>query len=94
VAMNKLTSAYFQPGLLVTRIGSNLGGALGLGDAVFPAILAIFAKRYDRGVQNDDVAPTISLFCRIHGRLCGELQACELVPFLSTTGGILVKLSC
>jgi hypothetical protein len=86
VAMNKLTSAYFQPGLLVTRIGSNLGGALGLGDAVFPAILAIFAKRYDRGVQNDVNAPTISLFATsMVGYVVGCL-ACELVPFLSTTG--------
>jgi hypothetical protein len=86
VAMNKLTSAYFQPGLLVTRIGSNLGGALGLGDAVFPAILAIFAKRYDRGVQNDVNAPTISLFAAsMVGYVVGCL-ACELVPSVSTSG--------
>lgn len=86
VAMNKLTSAYFQPGLLVTRIGSNLGGALGLGDAVFPAILAIFAKRYDRGVQNDVNAPIISLFAAsMAGYVVGCL-ACELVPSVATTG--------
>jgi hypothetical protein len=88
VAMNKLTSAYFQPGLLVTRIGSNLGGALGLGDAVFPAILAVFANRYDRAIQNDDNAPTVSLFAAsMVGYVVGCL-ACELVPFLSTTTGV------
>jgi hypothetical protein len=88
VAMDKLTSAYFQPGLLVTRIGSNLGGALGLGDAVFPAILAIFAKRYDRQVQYDVNAPTISLFAAsMVGYVVGCL-ACDLVPFLSTTTGV------
>eukprot|EP00537_Pseudo-nitzschia_pungens_P002760 CAMPEP_0172364156 /NCGR_PEP_ID=MMETSP1060-20121228/7351_1 /TAXON_ID=37318 /ORGANISM="Pseudo-nitzschia pungens, Strain cf. cingulata" /LENGTH=635 /DNA_ID=CAMNT_0013087097 /DNA_START=200 /DNA_END=2110 /DNA_ORIENTATION=+ len=48
VAIQKLTSAGFQPGLLVTKLdGDKLTGTLGLGDAVFPSILASFLKRFD-----------------------------------------------
>ena len=89
VAMNKLASADFQPGLLVTRVGNSLGGALGLGDAVFPAILAIFAKRYDdaRKDDRDSKATSISsLLAASVGGYVGGCLACELVPFLSTSG--------
>lgn len=83
VAMNKLASADFQPGLLVTRVGGNIGGALGLGDAVFPAMLAIFTKRYDTLM---DKKKTISLFgASLLGYIVGCL-GCELLPFVTTSG--------
>jgi len=85
VAMNKLLSADFQPGLLVTKVKSSLGGALGLGDAVFPSILAIFSKRYD-DARSSDNKRLLSIFgASLVGYLIGCL-ACEFLPFLSTSG--------
>ena len=55
VAIQKLTSTSFQPGLLVTKLdGDKLTGTLGLGDAVFPSILASFLKRFDDDHHGDD----------------------------------------
>ena len=93
VAMNKLNSAQFQPGILTTKIGSSLGGALGLGDAVFPSILSTFTKRFDEHItksnyndspkENNDRK---SLFtASIAGYIVGCLS-CELLPFISSTG--------
>jgi hypothetical protein len=53
--------------------------------AVIPAILACVAKRYDRAIQNDDKAPTVSLFAASMVIYMVGCLACELVPFLSTT---------
>jgi len=48
VAIQKLAAGGFEPGLLVTKLGGDrLTGTLGLGDAVFPSILASFLKRFD-----------------------------------------------
>jgi len=55
VAIQKLTSTTFQPGLLVTKLDGALTGALGLGDQVFPSILATFLKRFDDDMNNDIV---------------------------------------
>ena len=46
VAVSRLTEG-FQPGLLQVRLGGRVSDVLGLGDAVFPALVAGFAKRYD-----------------------------------------------
>lgn len=87
VAMQKLTSSTFQPGLLVAKVGDRLGGTLGLGDAVFPSLLATFVRRFDinkqkRGGQEESV----SLFsASIGGYILGCL-ACELAPQISTSG--------
>lgn len=53
VAIQKLTSGTFQPGLLVTKIagGRIVGGGLGLGDAVFPSLLVNFVRRFDLAVM-------------------------------------------
>lgn len=90
VALQKLTSGTFQPGLLVTRIGNNLGGSLGLGDAVFPALLATFVQRFDnfqqqQQQQNQEERRVSLLNVSIAGYLLGCL-ACEFAPSLSTSG--------
>jgi hypothetical protein len=101
VAVQKLLSGTFQPGLLVTRVGdtNSLGGALGLGDAVFPSILATFARRFDLhrrderiqlseqdGSGSNNTTGGLSLFpLSIVGYLLG-CTACEFVPALSSTG--------
>lgn len=83
VAMQKLTAGTFQPGLLVTKIGNQLGGSLGLGDAVFPSLLATFVRRFDMAQENED---RMSLFAvSIGGYLIGCL-ACEFAPLISTSG--------
>ena len=46
VAVSRLSES-FQPGLLQVRLGGRVSDVLGLGDAVFPALVAGFAKRYD-----------------------------------------------
>ena len=46
VAVSRLAES-FQPGLLQVRLGGRVSDVLGLGDAVFPALVAGFAKRYD-----------------------------------------------
>jgi hypothetical protein len=84
VAIQKLTSGTFQPGLLVTKVGNSLGGGLGLGDAVFPSLLANFVKRFDesRNAQDD----RLSLFAvSMVGYLLGCF-ACEFAPLISTSG--------
>ena len=85
VAMNKLSSADFQPGLLVTRVGKSLGGALGLGDAVFPSILGIFVKRYDDSIS-DSTSNRVSLLTASIVGYVGGCLSCELLPLLSTSG--------
>lgn len=84
VAMQKLTSSSFQPGLLVTKVGKSLGGALGLGDAVFPSLLASFVKRFDDATANENWR--LRLFpVSMVGYLLGCL-ACEFSPLISDSG--------
>lgn len=84
VAIQKLTSGTFQPGLLVTKIGDRLGGSLGLGDAVFPALLSNFVKRFDDSKREQ--TDRLSLFAvSMTGYLIGCF-ACEFAPLLSTSG--------
>eukprot|EP00547_Thalassionema_nitzschioides_P008983 CAMPEP_0194229388 /NCGR_PEP_ID=MMETSP0156-20130528/43867_1 /TAXON_ID=33649 /ORGANISM="Thalassionema nitzschioides, Strain L26-B" /LENGTH=487 /DNA_ID=CAMNT_0038961937 /DNA_START=89 /DNA_END=1552 /DNA_ORIENTATION=+ len=83
VAMQKLTSGTFQPGLLVTKIGNQLGGSLGLGDAVFPSLLSTFVRRFDMAQEDEE---RVSLFAvSIGGYLLGCL-ACEFAPLISSSG--------
>ena len=87
VAMQKLTSETFTPGLLTTKIGNSLGGALGLGDAVFPSLMASFAKRFDDSHDAvTDPGDRISIFavCML-GYVLG-CAACEFAPLISTSG--------
>ena len=92
VAMQKLTSGGFQPGLLVTKLdGDKLTGTLGLGDAVFPSILASFLKRFDEDcnsnsnsrLENDTKS---RLFEASLGGYAAGCAACELVPAIATRG--------
>lgn len=90
VAIQKLTSGTFQPGLLQTRIdGRFLGGSLGLGDAVFPSLLATFVRRFDIDSRVCDMPRQHypSLFAvSLAGYLLG-CASCEIVPAaLSNTG--------
>lgn len=85
VAIQKLTSGTFQPGLLTTKIGNSLGGGLGLGDAVFPSILANFARRFDlhRNMEDDD---RTSLFTVAMGGYLLGCFTCEFAPMISSSG--------
>lgn len=85
VVMNKLSSSGFQPGLLVTKVKNSLGGALGLGDAVFPALLAIFSKRFDdaQGLFPDKSTSYLTLSLVAYAIGC---ITCEFAPFISTSG--------
>jgi hypothetical protein len=86
VAIQKLTSGTFQPGLLTTKIGNSLGGSLGLGDAVFPSILANFARRFDLDQNESSEECRTSLFAiSMGGYLLGCL-ACEFAPMISSSG--------
>ena len=56
VAVSRLTEG-FQPGLLQVRLGGRVSDVLGLGDAVFPALVAGFAKRYDLAQEKSRLFP-------------------------------------
>jgi hypothetical protein len=64
-----------------------LGGSLGLGDAVFPALLGTFVQRFDnfQQQQNQEERRVSLLNGSIAGYLLGCL-ACEFAPSLSTSG--------
>jgi presenilin-like A22 family membrane protease len=88
LAIQKLTSGSFQPGLLVSKIGDRMGGALGLGDAVFPSLLVNFVRRFDLETNDniDEEQQRLSLFAvSIAGYLLGCF-ACEFSPTISTSG--------
>lgn len=86
VAVQKLTSETFSPGLLTTKIGNSLGGALGLGDAVFPSIMSTYAKRFDEatGDKNDEKKTSFFAVSMV-GYMLGCI-ACEFAPLISTSG--------
>lgn len=88
VAIQKLTSGAFQPGLLVTKIGDRLGGSLGLGDAVFPSVLAGFVKRFDNQQMDSGVSGSkrASLFAASMVGYFVGCFACEFAPLLSKSG--------
>ena len=56
VAVSRLTEG-FQPGLLQVRLGGRVSDVLGLGDAVFPALVAGFAQRYDLAKEESRLFP-------------------------------------
>ena len=93
VAIQKLTSTSFQPGLLVAKLdGDKITGALGLGDAVFPSILATFLKRFDNEQQtlststSTSTSTSLSLFVvSLVGYIIG-CMLCEFAPTISTGG--------
>ncbi|OEU07563.1 hypothetical protein FRACYDRAFT_250986 [Fragilariopsis cylindrus CCMP1102] len=91
VAIQKLTSTSFQPGLLVAKLdGDKITGALGLGDAVFPSILATFLKRFDNEQQtlstSKSTSTSLSLFVvSLVGYIIG-CMLCEFAPTISTGG--------
>ena len=88
VAVQKLSSGIFQPGLLVTKIGDRLGGSLGLGDAVFPSLLTTFVRRFDvrNNIRTEGETKRPSLFTvSMVGYILGCVS-CEFTPLLSTSG--------
>ena len=94
VAIQKLSSSVFQPGLLTTKIGNSLGGSLGLGDAVFPSLLVNFCRRFDlhqeqRQKEEEDEEinrPRISLLTVSMGGYFLGCFACEFAPMISSSG--------
>ena len=87
VAIQKLTSNTFQPGLLTTKIGNSLGGSLGLGDAVFPSLLATFCRRFDLQQEKEDTKINRpSLFAVSMGGYFLGCLTCEFAPMISSSG--------
>ena len=98
VAIQKLTAGGFQPGLLVTKLENKLTGTLGLGDAVFPSILASFLKRFDEdcnrqgdtsdgdGDGDGDGSNKSQLFEASLGGYVLGCMACEISPTIGTSG--------
>ena len=94
VAIQKLKSGVFQPGLLQTRIDDRfLGGSLGLGDAVFPSLLTVFVRKFDldhknlKRKNNANNEPALSLFTVSMVAYLLGCGSCELIPAtLSSTG--------
>jgi hypothetical protein len=79
VAVSRLTEG-FQPGLLQVRLGGRVSDVLGLGDAVFPALVAGFAKRYDLAKEESRLFPAA-----LAGFGVGCLL-CELSPGIDGRG--------
>ena len=79
VAVSRLTEG-FQPGLLQVRLGGRVSDVLGLGDAVFPALVARFAKRYDLSQKERRLFPAA-----LTGFGVGCLL-CELSPGIDGRG--------
>ena len=79
VAVSRLTEG-FQPGLLQVRLGGRVSDVLGLGDAVFPALVAGFAKRYDLVKEKSRLFPAA-----LAGFGVGCLL-CELSPGIDGRG--------
>ena len=79
VAVSRLTEG-FQPGLLQVRLGGRVSDVLGLGDAVFPALVAGFAKRYDLSKEESRLFPAA-----LTGFGVGCLL-CELSPGIDGRG--------
>ena len=79
VAVSRLTEG-FQPGLLQVRLGGRVSDVLGLGDAVFPALVAGFAKRYDLSQKESRLFPAA-----LTGFGVGCLL-CELSPGIDGRG--------
>ena len=79
VAVSRLTEG-FQPGLLQVRLGGRVSDVLGLGDAVFPALVAGFAKRYDIAKEESRLFPAA-----LAGFGVGCLL-CELSPGIDGRG--------
>ena len=79
VAVSRLTES-FQPGLLQVRLGGRVSDVLGLGDAVFPALVAGFAKRYDLAKEESRLFPAA-----LTGFGVGCLL-CELSPGIDGRG--------
>jgi len=79
VAVSRLTEG-FQPGLLQVRLGGRVSDVLGLGDAVFPALVAGFAKRYDLAQEESRLFPAA-----LAGFGVGCLL-CELSPGIDGRG--------
>ena len=79
VAVSRLSEG-FQPGLLQVRLGGRVSDVLGLGDAVFPALVAGFAKRYDLAQEKSRLFPAA-----LAGFGVGCLL-CELSPGIDGRG--------
>ncbi|CAH0378113.1 unnamed protein product [Pelagomonas calceolata] len=79
VAVSRLSEG-FQPGLLQVRLGGRVSDVLGLGDSVFPALVAGFAKRYDLAQEESRLFPAA-----LAGFGVGCLL-CELSPGIDGRG--------
>mmetsp|Transcript_34919 Transcript_34919/g.104156 ORF Transcript_34919/g.104156 Transcript_34919/m.104156 type:complete len:558 (-) Transcript_34919:178-1851(-) len=78
----------WQPGLLEVRLRGRATDLLGLGDAVFPSLLATFAFRFDRkedAGEGESDRPLLYFSAAMFGFTTGCL-ACEFVPGIDSTG--------
>ena len=85
VAVSRLSEG-FQPGLLQVRLGGRVSDVLGLGDSVFPALVAGFAKRYDLAKEESRLFPAA-----LTGFGVGCLL-CELSPGIDGRGLSLIHI--
>ena len=81
VAMSKAAGAW-QPGLFEVKLRGITTDLLGLGDAVFPALLSTFCLRYDESEGNNS---SNYFGASLLGFATG-CAACEFVPGISDTG--------
>jgi len=79
-ASRALSGGAFQPGALVVRVGGRVTDVLGLGDCVFPALVAGFARRYDNAREG---APYFGAALGGYGAGC---VACEFYPGINEGG--------
>ncbi len=82
VARSRLDGGFggaWQPGLLVVRLDGRLTDALGLGDVVFPAMLAGWARRFDIARDAPERARPASPY--LPAAIAGYALGCILLEF-------------
>ena len=78
-------STIWQPGLFQVRIRGAVSDLLGLGDAVFPALLSTFCLRFDQRCKRDTGGKEFYFGASIFGFALGCI-ACEFAPGVDSTG--------
>jgi hypothetical protein len=81
-AVGMTATSTWQPGLFQVQIRGAVSDLLGLGDAVFPSLLATFLRRYDLQSSQED---TKYFEASLVG-FAGGCLACEFVPGIGSSG--------
>jgi hypothetical protein len=82
-AVGMTATSAWQPGLFQVQIRGAVSDLLGLGDAVFPSLLATFLRRYD--LQSSQGEDTKYFEASLVG-FAGGCLACEFVPGIGSSG--------